>query len=986
MPKTPAAAPETYERPDEESARLAAAKTGKDILVTDETSPTALTYTQPDGSLRSEIASVPVRVEQSDGSWADVNYDLHRVAGGWAPKVSPADVVFSAGGDGPAVLLDNGTRGFEMSWATALPEPVIDGNKATYQLTSTQALELVATSDGFEQSLKLSAPPVTAPKQRLGFDLDGLTMVANETGGYDFVKTDADGNATATVVYTMPRPRMYSSLVVDEEHVQSQTVPVSLATDQDGSQYLDLSAGMPFLTNPETVYPVWIDPVVSSTSRYGDTYVSEANNDSHVSDSDLRVGLSSVGNKRRSLIRFNTLSSVPSGKYVSSATLNLYNNASPTCSARSVYAYPITEAYTMTSATWSNQPSYTTSSSYSASASFSHGNEDLGCPNATGAINVTKMVQAWVSGTLTDYGMLVKAGSESDTSYAKSFCAMNLDTTEATSCTTSSRYPTLSVVYTSYSTATVTNRAVESQTLCTTGSARPTVTTTTPGLFAAVTDTVNPEAIISEFEWWAVGGSAKLGSRQSQPVGSEGVTAVSVPADVLSYGQNYKWRVRTNSGTGWSSFGAFCEFHVDYEAPVIDQQSTVPASTCVTGTDRPVLNTTTPTLTATAADADSTTTDITFDVWAVGGTAALKSWTDSAITVGDQTSGIVPTGVLVNGGSYQWRVRGLDNTGRYSDWTTWCEFTVDTSAPTVTSADYPAGRFSGGPGVAGAFTFTPATGADVSSFVYGLDVNPPATAVAASGEISIPITPSTSDSHVLYVRAVNASGVASGVVQYPFSVGTGESGDPSDETATKPEAPADYSMGENTEDTTGDGDVSASAVKRVGSICASKSRTIQPPNGTTGRIWSTANAKMTTYYNKVRGNIYQVDFIDTIGYVHWTGTKPYNATEVTNTVTWSVDYWAGSITVGAKPEGSFNRGSGTVNWTRTISKDDSITLSDDLTRFQVSGTFGDITQVNLVVKGAFSFGNYTYTTSSYASSNINWNWTKAQPYLSKKCS
>ena len=445
----PPASQESLTRPDTVSARLTAQATGKDILIAGATSATSLTYARPDGSLRSEVSPVPVRVARS-GAWADVDYDLEKVADGWAPKVSPTDVVFSAGGDGPAVTLDNGARGFELAWAKSLPAPTIDANSATYQLTDTEALVLTATSDGFEQSLKLSAPPSSAPKQRLGFDMTGLTMVANDTGGYDFVKTDSAGAATSNVVFTMPKPRMYSSLVVNEEHTQTQTVPVTLATDEDGSAYLDLSAGMSFLTDPATVYPVWIDPTVSSASRYGDTYVTQADSDSHVSDSDLRLGVSASGNIRRSLVRFNTLNSVPSGSHVTSAALKLWNNYSGTCTARAMYAYPITESYTMTSATWANQPSISTSSSYSASSSFAYGNEDLGCSNGTGSVTVTKMVQAWVSGTLTDYGMQLRAASESDTTYTKYFCSMNVDATGGTSCTSSAHYPTLSVVYNTY--------------------------------------------------------------------------------------------------------------------------------------------------------------------------------------------------------------------------------------------------------------------------------------------------------------------------------------------------------------------------------------------------------------------------------------------------------------------------------------------------------------------------------------------------------
>src|SRR5205823_1969665 len=135
---------------------------------------------------------------------------------------------------------------------------------------------------------------------------------------------------------------------------------------------------------------------------------------------------------------------------VTSSTMSLWNNFSGTCSARSFYAYPITQSFNNSNVTWSTQPTYTTSSSYKGTASWSHGNEALGCDNATDTINLTNMVQAWVSGTLTDYGLALVAGSETDDTYRKTFCSMNTDTTGATSCTTSSRFPTLSVTYNTY--------------------------------------------------------------------------------------------------------------------------------------------------------------------------------------------------------------------------------------------------------------------------------------------------------------------------------------------------------------------------------------------------------------------------------------------------------------------------------------------------------------------------------------------------------
>ena len=47
------------------------------------------------------------------------------------------------------------------------------------------------------------------------------------------------------------------------------------------------------------------------------------------------------------------------------------------------------------------------------------------------------------------------------------------------------------------------------------------------------------------------------------------------------------------------------------------------------------------------------------------------------------------------------------------------------AAPAVASDDYPADTWAGGAGVPGEFTLSAAGSADVTAYVYGLDVNPP---------------------------------------------------------------------------------------------------------------------------------------------------------------------------------------------------------------------------------------------------------------------
>ena len=104
--------------------------------------------------------------------------------------------------------------------------------------------------------------------------------------------------------------------------------------------------------------------------------------------------------------------------------------------------------------------------------------------------------------------------------------------------------------------------------------------------------------------------------------------------------------------------------------------ATVPATTCATGPERPVLNTTTPQLQAFADDPDYDRVTTTFEWWAVGGDktgeAAVTGWSS------DTASVTVPDGQLSDGTAYAWRARSADDTAA-GPWSQWCEFAVATS-------------------------------------------------------------------------------------------------------------------------------------------------------------------------------------------------------------------------------------------------------------------------------------------------------------------
>ena len=222
-------------------------------------------------------------------------------------------------------------------------------------------------------------------------------------------------------VFTSPAPVMHDAQV-DEAGDPSNVV--ALSTDVQGTadaQSLNLTAAKAFLTDPSTVYPVTIDPTIGSVGQISDTFVKEGDSTSHGGDHNLGVGNTGT-NAMRTLIQFASDARL-TGADVTSATLNLYNYISYTCTAEPVYAYPVTSPWTY-SATWATQPSVNTTSTYSGTASFSHGDEP-GCANAFGSIDVTKMAAAWASGTLTNYGIEVRAPeATTDAIKRKYFCAV----------------------------------------------------------------------------------------------------------------------------------------------------------------------------------------------------------------------------------------------------------------------------------------------------------------------------------------------------------------------------------------------------------------------------------------------------------------------------------------------------------------------------------------------------------------------------------
>ncbi len=239
------------------------------------------------------------------------------------------------------------------------------------------------------------------------------------------------------------------------------------------------------------------------------------------------------------------------------------------------------------------------------------------------------------------------------------------------------------------------------------------------------------------------------------------------------------WKKFYSGETGGNSAPAL---YVTYthrpQAPT--SQSSTPTVPCVTGTGRPFLASRTPVLTVTTADVDGDWTRALINMVATGTTTPVLR---AGYTTPSGTQGIArswPVSPALNeGGTYSWQAQGDDGITVSRTWSTWCEFTVDTVAPTVpdvTSGGFAENAWS--PAVAGSFALS-ATDPHMDHFVYGIDQGAPDTVLAGSvvgstgtATLSLPQAP-TAGRHLLLVSAVDRAGNTSAVRSYSFSIKDG---------------------------------------------------------------------------------------------------------------------------------------------------------------------------------------------------------------------
>lgn len=425
-------------RPDRVSAMVTARAAGKRVEDLSQGDAFTKVFANPDGSWTSETTPGPQRVRDDAGEWVGVDLTLVEQGGRLVPTASLVELSFSAGGDRafaqatPAASEVGGAASTSgdvvWRWPTVLPEPVLDGATATYPdaVPGGGDLVVIATPTGFTHNIVLHEAPVISPGEGGAsgdaaagpvYEIPVVTPGAQLTAavGGSLGVIDTGGVGKGEEVASAPAPLMWDSSEdpgSGDPVVEPVEVSVVASATANGTPVgtMRLVPSLEFLTDPDTVYPVTIDPTFEMLPWW-DTWVSTTHTSGQSSNTHLRVGKPDASTRARSFLRFGG-DATWDGNQIVSAKLVLRNFFSDSCAAGAVRAAPISESWTAAGVTWSDQPAALTTENADYSAAHGGG---ASCGAADATWDVRPMVRAWSEDRYPNWGIRLVAVNESTT-------------------------------------------------------------------------------------------------------------------------------------------------------------------------------------------------------------------------------------------------------------------------------------------------------------------------------------------------------------------------------------------------------------------------------------------------------------------------------------------------------------------------------------------------------------------------------------------
>ncbi|MFG1995014.1 hypothetical protein ACGFJ7_34070 [Actinoplanes sp. NPDC048988] len=403
------------EQADVASAMTAAKKAGARVKITDATTETSEYFATPDGKVTGVISAGTVRFRRN-GSWVPVDLTLQRQAdGSVAPAAHPHHLRIS--GARASATTDLASLGanadrITVGWPGALPQPRLDGDKATYADVR-PGIDLVvqATATGFEQFTVVKSAAAAKYVNEISLPMRGagVASISADQHGRMQVK-GAKGRQQGK----LPTPMMWDARSATRGGPPKRR-PVTtdvVGTATDAPVTLKLKPDTKWLASPDTVYPVTIDPYYDWSTTVASTTVVKGYPTGWPDADSLFVGSWDATGSARSFVTWWATSL--QGMQIDSATAHFANPYSTSCDPKPWEMWstaPITDK-----TSWDNQPAWLHKEATSTETT---------CHDGWVSADATSFFRRAVANNVSTPTMGLRASDETDYSQYKQFWSHN---------------------------------------------------------------------------------------------------------------------------------------------------------------------------------------------------------------------------------------------------------------------------------------------------------------------------------------------------------------------------------------------------------------------------------------------------------------------------------------------------------------------------------------------------------------------------------
>lgn len=394
--------------------------------------------TDDPATFETRLYTEPIHYRDGLGNWRDIDARLVPTGGGRFAAAANA-VGASVAADQRSQHLgrlevDSASVAYALEGARpgrAAPDPKAPTSIRYPGILAATDLRLISTSTGLKQELILHSRQASDTFV-FPLALEGVTASLDEaTGAVEY--RDAAGD----VVMVTPAGWMEDSSDVDRTGPATSDGVSYRLVERAGTTALEVTLDRTWLDDPARVYPVVVDPTLTSDSRngdpyfYGDTYVQENLPSTNYSTyTYLRTGANAT-TKWRAFLEFGKPVSADGTHTINWSYLHLYNytSAATTCTTgtgKDVQVKRVTSKWSASTAIWPG-PSFNATSYASSNASYSTSNAS--CPGGWINFDITTLAREWNAGTYPNYGMAVVASHSWTDTYRAFYSKEYSDTT-----------------------------------------------------------------------------------------------------------------------------------------------------------------------------------------------------------------------------------------------------------------------------------------------------------------------------------------------------------------------------------------------------------------------------------------------------------------------------------------------------------------------------------------------------------------------------